>query len=177
MTSSLKWLGSVCNRPKNKQYLTRREFIIQPMLFGILMGKYITPHFTTDEMRCKGTGICTMDEVFMELLETIRCEYGKPMIVTSGYRAPEYNAKISKSGSKGTAYLRKGSGYSPCWRRCQCSNQTCTRYGDDRRWNQAKRAAQRAVHPPRQSPKRRSPKTLDLVILKAYFTTDSISPI
>jgi len=71
------------------------------MLFAILMGKYITPHFTVEEMRCKGTGICTMDEVFMELLETIRCEYGKPMFVTSGFRSPEYNMKIAKSGSKG----------------------------------------------------------------------------
>tara|TARA_Y100001938_G_scaffold2814_1_gene3513 strand:+ start:494 stop:880 length:387 start_codon:yes stop_codon:yes gene_type:complete len=65
------------------------------------MGKYLTPHFSVDEMRCKGTGICTMDEVFMELLETIRCEYGKPMIVTSGFRAPEYNMIVAKSGSKG----------------------------------------------------------------------------
>ncbi len=101
MTSWLKWFGIVCKKKNSKHLFTRREFITQPMLYGIFMGNHLTPHFTTDEMKCKGTGICTMDEVFMELLETIRCEYGKPMIVTSGYRAPEYNAKISKSGSKG----------------------------------------------------------------------------
>ena len=102
MISWWRWLGSVCKKKqKTESKLTRREFLTQPLLYGIFMGNYLTPHFTVDEMKCKGTGICTMDEVFMELLEQIRQEYGKPMIVTSGYRAPEYNAKIAKSGSKG----------------------------------------------------------------------------
>ena len=42
-----------------------------------------------------------MDEVFMELLEQIRQEYGKPMFVTSGFRHPDYNMKVAKSGRTG----------------------------------------------------------------------------
>ena len=43
-----------------------------------------------------------MDENFMELLERIRMEYGKGMIVTSGFRAPRYNQTISpKTGGTG----------------------------------------------------------------------------
>ena len=66
------------------------------------MGKYLTPHFSKAEMTCRGTGECEMDEEFMELLERIRMEYGKGMIVTSGFRAPRYNQTISpKTGGTG----------------------------------------------------------------------------
>lgn len=59
------------------------------------------PHFSRDEMACRGTGLCEMSSEFMDKLERLREAYGKPMIVTSGYRAPEYNEKVSKTGRSG----------------------------------------------------------------------------
>ena len=99
------WFGRGCCQ-KNQQpkfSLKRREFLVQPvLLYGVFMaGKYLTPHFTVEEMKCKGTGICTMDEVFMELLEEIRKLYGKPIYPISGYRAPKHNDKVSSSGLNG----------------------------------------------------------------------------
>ena len=37
----------------------------------------------------------------MDKLESIRIEYGLPMRVTSGYRSPEYNSKVSHTGRTG----------------------------------------------------------------------------
>ena len=44
------------------------------------------PHFTRDEMKCKHTGFCEMTHGMMDALEYIRGKYGKPMIISSGYR-------------------------------------------------------------------------------------------
>lgn len=59
------------------------------------------PHFSRDEMACRGTGECRVDPDFLDLLEKIRYEFGRPMKVTSGYRSPEYNAKVAKTGATG----------------------------------------------------------------------------
>ncbi len=61
----------------------------------------ITDHFSENEMKCKGSGDCKMVPEFMEALEKIRMELNKPMIVSSGYRCPEYNDKVSGSGLTG----------------------------------------------------------------------------
>lgn len=58
-------------------------------------------HFYRTEMRCKGSGECRMDPAFMDLLDTIREVYGKPMVVVSGYRSPDYNDKVSSTGLEG----------------------------------------------------------------------------
>ncbi len=56
------------------------------------------PNFTENEMRCKcGCGAADMDESFMFRLQKIRTAFNKPMVVSSAFRCPEYNAKI---GSK-----------------------------------------------------------------------------
>ena len=39
-----------------------------------------------------------MDEEFMELLQQVRNNFGKPMVVTSGYRHPDYNEELQKRG-------------------------------------------------------------------------------
>lgn len=62
------------------------------------MGKYLTPNFTIDELQCRGTGVCNMDEEFMELLQQVRNNFGRPMVVTSGYRHPDYNEQLQKKG-------------------------------------------------------------------------------
>ncbi len=50
--------------------------------------------FTEDEMRCKGTGGCDMNETFMSKLIKLRLKFNEPMIITSGYRHPAYNMVI-----------------------------------------------------------------------------------
>ena len=42
-----------------------------------------------------------MDEDFMARLDKTREEYGSPMVVTSGYRCPEYNDEVSSTGRNG----------------------------------------------------------------------------
>jgi uncharacterized protein YcbK (DUF882 family) len=59
--------------------------------------------FTEDELRCKGTGECNMDEAFMEALIRLRKDYNKPMIISSGYRDMSYNTVIG--GSPNSAHL------------------------------------------------------------------------
>ena len=62
-------------------------------------------NFTLDEMRCKGTGkypeITDDIATFMDRLQAIRDEAKFPLVVTSGYRSPEYNSKISSTGTTG----------------------------------------------------------------------------
>ena len=38
---------------------------------------------------------------FMERIEKLRIQFGKPMTVTSAARCPEYNAKVSSTGLTG----------------------------------------------------------------------------
>lgn len=59
------------------------------------------PHFSRSEMACRGNGECRMDPDFMDRLEDIREDFGRPMLVTSGYRSPEHNAKVSYTGHTG----------------------------------------------------------------------------
>ena len=51
-------------------------------------------YFSVDELKCKGTDECEMDEGFMEKLEALRHEFNEPMIVSSGYRSIGYNTTI-----------------------------------------------------------------------------------
>lgn len=60
-------------------------------------------YFTEEEMRCKGTGECNMDEEFMRKLIRLREDYGKPMIVSSGYRDISYNTVIG--GARNSAHI------------------------------------------------------------------------
>ena len=59
-------------------------------------------HFKDKELRCKcGCGQNNMDPEFLEILEDIRRLFGGPLFITSGYRCPEHNAKVSQSGYDG----------------------------------------------------------------------------
>ena len=51
-------------------------------------------YFTVDELKCKGTDECHMDEQFMIQLEALRHEFNEPMIISSGYRSVGYNTTI-----------------------------------------------------------------------------------
>jgi zinc D-Ala-D-Ala carboxypeptidase len=65
------------------------------------MAKY----FTADEFRCKcGCGEVKVNDRLLDLLDKVREMYGKPMMVTSGYRCPTYNAQVG--GVDGSAHTK-----------------------------------------------------------------------
>jgi uncharacterized protein YcbK (DUF882 family) len=60
------------------------------------------PNFSKEELMCKHCGDCHMDESFMDMLQTLRIEYDRPMVITSGYRCPEHPIEAKKdSGTPG----------------------------------------------------------------------------
>jgi len=98
MTSSLR-----CVEKLFLKRIKRRELLLAtPLLFGFYMTtKYLTRNFTVDEFKCRGTGRCEMDPAFLEKLQLIREDFGKPLYPSSGFRAPEYNQTVSKTGLHG----------------------------------------------------------------------------
>lgn len=60
-------------------------------------GKY--PDFSEAEFRCRYTSRCEMQAQFMDVLQAIRTEYGKPMVITSGYRHPTHPVEANKLGT------------------------------------------------------------------------------
>lgn len=58
------------------------------------------PNFSEDEFRCKcGCGKVEMRADFMAKLQQLRNAYGKPMIITSGYRCPDHPVEAKKTVS------------------------------------------------------------------------------
>lgn len=71
-----------------------------PGLTSIDWSKY--PNFTADEFRCRcGCGRADMDPSFMELLQGIRTALDAPIRITSGFRCPAHNARVSSTGDNG----------------------------------------------------------------------------
>jgi len=58
-------------------------------------------YFKPDEFACPHCGKVHIDPELVEKLDEIRYIYGKPITISSGYRCPEYNAKISTTGFAG----------------------------------------------------------------------------
>jgi zinc D-Ala-D-Ala carboxypeptidase len=50
--------------------------------------------FTPKEMACRGTGKLMIVPEFMQRLQLVRNTMEIPLIVTSGYRSPEYNTSV-----------------------------------------------------------------------------------
>lgn len=60
------------------------------------------PNFGESEFRCKcGCGRAEMMPEFLDRLQRLRDAWGKPLPVNSGFRCPEYNAKVSSTGTTG----------------------------------------------------------------------------
>jgi uncharacterized protein YcbK (DUF882 family) len=55
------------------------------------------PNFSPDEFRCKHTGRLNMDAGFMARLQALRTDYGRPMLISSGYRDPSHPVEARKS--------------------------------------------------------------------------------
>lgn len=55
------------------------------------------PNFERSEFECSHSGKCEMNEKFMEILQKIRTEYGKPIIISSGYRDVTHPVEVIKA--------------------------------------------------------------------------------
>ena len=60
-------------------------------------------YFSEEELRCKGTGELKMMEEFMTKLILLREKVNQPLVISSGYRTPEYNKRIG--GSSKSAHI------------------------------------------------------------------------
>jgi uncharacterized protein YcbK (DUF882 family) len=58
-------------------------------------------YFTLDEFRCKHCGEVFMHPGFIQMLDDLRHEFGGPLFITSGYRCPEHNQRVSSTGPAG----------------------------------------------------------------------------
>ena len=60
------------------------------------------PYFSRAELQCRcGCGRARMGDGFMRKLVALREAAGFPFIVTSAYRCPEHNARVSSTGERG----------------------------------------------------------------------------
>lgn len=58
--------------------------------------------FKLEEFACKcGCGTNLQQPTFIQKLDVLRDVYGRPLVVTSGYRCPTHNAKVSSTGATG----------------------------------------------------------------------------
>ncbi len=57
--------------------------------------KQVSPHFKVKEFACKdGSNIILISDKLVAVLEQIREHFGKPVIITSGYRTPDWNKEV-----------------------------------------------------------------------------------
>lgn len=62
-------------------------------------------HFKVKEFACKdGSPVVFIDDYLYTILDILRHTLGKPVIITSGYRTPEHNAKVG--GAKYSYHMR-----------------------------------------------------------------------
>jgi len=54
-----------------------------------------------DQEGMEGSGGTYMDTRFLQYLDALREKCGFPIIISSGYRTPEYNAQVSSTGFTG----------------------------------------------------------------------------
>jgi len=55
----------------------------------------LSEHFKASEFRCKdNSNFVFIDNELLQVLETVRSHFNKPVIINSGYRTPTYNEKI-----------------------------------------------------------------------------------
>lgn len=58
-------------------------------------------YFTVDEFACKHCNANLIDHQFVTELDDLRHHLGFALPVSSGYRCPEHNAKVSSTGRSG----------------------------------------------------------------------------
>lgn len=60
------------------------------------------PSFSRHEFACAHCGRAEMDDDFLWRLQDLRDSYGKPMIISSGYRCPQHPIEAKKANGGGT---------------------------------------------------------------------------
>ena len=55
-----------------------------------------SPRFSRAELQCKHTGRCAMEQSFLDRLESLRAEYGKPIYLSSAFRDASHPAEAKK---------------------------------------------------------------------------------
>jgi uncharacterized protein YcbK (DUF882 family) len=58
-------------------------------------------HFTVEELACRHCGLMKMDHEFMLKMVALRDLLGFSLPVSSGYRCPVHNARVSTTGDSG----------------------------------------------------------------------------
>lgn len=66
----------------------------QELLSNLNWSKY--PNFKESEFACKHCGKSEMNPIFMGKLQHLRNVYGKPMVITSGYRCQDHPIEVAK---------------------------------------------------------------------------------
>lgn len=60
------------------------------------------PNFERHEFECQcGCGQAPMDPLFMARLQSLRTLLATPFAISSGYRCPDHNARVSSTGRTG----------------------------------------------------------------------------
>ena len=54
----------------------------------------LTEHFNLREFECRCCHCVRLSPVLVRRLEAVREQWGKPMIITSGYRCPSHNREV-----------------------------------------------------------------------------------
>lgn len=67
--------------------------------------KQVSTHFRVWEFACKdGADAVLIAPRLAMVLETIRTHFGKPVVINSGYRTPQYNQKVGGAASSQHCY-------------------------------------------------------------------------
>lgn len=62
----------------------------------------LTAHFARSELACRcGCGQMAFGAGALARLEALRQAFQAPMLISSGYRCPEYNRRVSDTGTNG----------------------------------------------------------------------------
>ena len=54
----------------------------------------LSAHFSVKEFACPCCGACNVDKRLLDLLEAMRADLGRPLVITSGCRCPAHNREI-----------------------------------------------------------------------------------
>ncbi len=61
-------------------------------------------YFSEDELKCKETGECNMNQEFVDKLNLLRDSFGKPLMISSGFRSTEHSVEKRKANPLGSPH-------------------------------------------------------------------------